>query len=99
MRTMKKENPVEARPAGVPLVAESFRRRVAERAYELFLKHGQTQGHDLDDWLEAERLVTEEIATLSTLRSDTPRVESPRSTLNPGRRHPSPGQKAHPGRR
>ncbi|HVC18763.1 MAG TPA: DUF2934 domain-containing protein [Vicinamibacterales bacterium] len=28
---------------------------VAQRAYELFIQHGRTNGHDLDDWLEAER--------------------------------------------
>ena len=99
MRTMRKENPVQAEPAGASLVAETFRQRVAERAYELFLKSGQSQGHDLDDWLEAERLVAEEIATRSTPRSGTLRVESPKPRLEPGRRHLSPGQKSHPGTR
>jgi hypothetical protein len=28
---------------------------VARRAYELFLARGQAQGHDVEDWLEAER--------------------------------------------
>jgi len=28
---------------------------VAGRAYQLFEKHGRSFGHDLDDWLEAER--------------------------------------------
>jgi len=28
---------------------------VARRAYELFLARGQAEGHDVDDWLEAER--------------------------------------------
>jgi hypothetical protein len=30
---------------------------IAERAYELFLARGSEDGHDLEDWLEAERLV------------------------------------------
>jgi len=29
--------------------------RIAMRAYELFLAHGATDGHDLEDWLQAER--------------------------------------------
>lgn len=28
---------------------------IAARAYELFLERGGTHGHDLDDWLTAER--------------------------------------------
>ena len=30
--------------------------RVAELAHELYLARGAKDGHDLDDWLEAERL-------------------------------------------
>jgi hypothetical protein len=28
---------------------------IAQRAFELFLAHGGQHGHDLDDWLQAER--------------------------------------------
>lgn len=28
---------------------------IAQRAYELFVARGQQHGHDLDDWLQAER--------------------------------------------
>lgn len=28
---------------------------IASRAYELFVSRGREDGHDLDDWLEAER--------------------------------------------
>jgi len=28
---------------------------VARRAYDLYLARGQEDGHDVDDWLEAER--------------------------------------------
>jgi hypothetical protein len=31
--------------------------RIAEKAYELFQKRGSVHGHDLEDWLEAERRV------------------------------------------
>ena len=31
------------------------RERVAARAYELYIARGGGEGHDLDDWLSAER--------------------------------------------
>jgi hypothetical protein len=31
--------------------------RIAERAYELYVQRGQEDGHDLEDWLEAERQI------------------------------------------
>ena len=36
--------------------------RIAEKAHELYQCRGCCHGHDLDDWLEAERLVISEIA-------------------------------------
>jgi hypothetical protein len=35
----------------------NLHRRIARVAYEFYLKHGKLSGHDLDDWLEAERIV------------------------------------------
>ena len=32
---------------------------IARRAYELFLARGEEHGHDLDDWLQAERELAE----------------------------------------
>lgn len=31
---------------------------IAVRAYEIFLSRGASHGHDLDDWLQAERELT-----------------------------------------
>ncbi len=31
---------------------------IARVAYDLYLKRGKVNGHDLEDWLEAERIVT-----------------------------------------
>jgi len=31
--------------------------RIAERAYELYLQRGHEHGHDMEDWLEAERQI------------------------------------------
>jgi hypothetical protein len=36
-------------------------RQVAVRAYELFEKRGRSHGRDLDDWLEAEKVVLGEL--------------------------------------
>jgi hypothetical protein len=33
---------------------------IAQRAYELYEQRGHTHGHDLEDWLEAERQILNE---------------------------------------
>jgi hypothetical protein len=40
---------------------EELYERVARKAYELYQERGEEPGHDLDDWLAAERLVKEEL--------------------------------------
>jgi hypothetical protein len=40
--------------------AEDFDNRVARKAYELFEDRGRTPGEDVEDWLEAERLIKSE---------------------------------------
>lgn len=37
--------------------SERVREMIGEKAYELYEKRGKEHGHDLDDWLEAEKLV------------------------------------------
>ncbi len=32
----------------------ALQQRIRSRAYELYLRHGCKDGHELDDWLEAE---------------------------------------------
>ena len=55
-------------PEGQPSVVPENHRamskdEVAQRAYELFLAGGRVAGHDVEDWLEAERqLVAETMA-------------------------------------
>ena len=39
---------------------QSLHQKISACAYELFLKRGEAQGHDLEDWLEAERIVLTE---------------------------------------
>jgi len=38
-----------------------FYARVARRAYDLFERRGREEGRDVEDWLEAERLVRDEL--------------------------------------
>jgi hypothetical protein len=37
--------------------SEKVREMIGKRAYELYEKRGREDGHDLDDWLEAEKIV------------------------------------------
>jgi hypothetical protein len=39
-----------------------FQERVSQKAYELFQRRGGEPGHDLEDWLEAERLIRAEFS-------------------------------------
>lgn len=55
----KKEEPVEAELTGRG-DDRPIHERIAERAYELHQKRGSAHGYDLDDWLEAERIVLSE---------------------------------------
>ena len=68
--------PTKRPPSGKPKVPEqggqsrsaeaqeesaAFNARVARKAFEFFQRRGADHGHDLEDWLEAERLVKEEM--------------------------------------
>lgn len=65
--------PVLERDEGAPqyfgdtTVASAERERIAERAYQLYMERGGSDGRDLDDWLEAER----ELARRKNERGDT----------------------------
>ena len=54
-----KEDPVTA-PTGAESQYRYFEdlgSRIASRAYELYVQRGQEDGHDIEDWLEAERQI------------------------------------------
>jgi hypothetical protein len=38
-----------------PTVLIPIEQRIRQRAYQLYEQRGRTDGHDLDDWLRAER--------------------------------------------
>ena len=44
------------------------REHVAKRAYELWMKRGCTHGHDLQDWIEAEKEVMAEMRAVAARR-------------------------------
>jgi len=42
-------------PESIPRVVNNVKERIARRAYESFVERGSVHGHELDDWLNAER--------------------------------------------
>src|SRR5438128_9556544 len=42
-------------PDSIAPLLENVRQRIARRAYENFIERGAVYGHDLDNWLDAER--------------------------------------------
>ena len=42
-------------PTAVPLVSEISQGDIARRAFDLYVDRGRHDGHDVDDWLDAER--------------------------------------------
>ena len=55
-------NPIDVdREAAPSFSTVEFYARVARRAYDLFERRGREEGHDVEDWLEAERLVKDEM--------------------------------------
>ncbi len=47
--------------------------RIAQRAYEKWLKRGCKHGHDMQDWVEAESELRAEMARSATGTMSTPR--------------------------
>lgn len=60
---MMKKKPNKASDSSIPDFSEAItlstelRERVTQKAYELYEKRGCVHDHDIEDWLEAERLV------------------------------------------
>ena len=58
-KTSARPRPVRDRrpqPVGGTAAAEVIRGRIEKLAYELYQRRGRQDGHDRQDWLEAERL-------------------------------------------
>ena len=65
--------------AKTTLDEQALRERIGEKAYELYQKRGQSHGRDLEDWLEAERLVLAELKSRSGDQISRPRRRRRRS--------------------
>lgn len=52
--------------------------RIAEKAYELYQRRGCCHGQDLDDWLEAERLVLAKIELQTDKAAGNPQSQPER---------------------
>ena len=50
--TMKPRN--NRKNGGASTSAEPSRDEIASRAYQIYVRKGQPEGHDLENWLEAE---------------------------------------------
>lgn len=53
--------------------------RIAAKAYDLYECRGCCHGRDLDDWLEAERLISSEIESQAPGEAQNPRPRGRRS--------------------
>ena len=47
--------------AGMSIPQGQLTDMIRKKAYELFEKRGKKQGHDMDNWLEAERMIKQKI--------------------------------------
>lgn len=56
-RSLRAAMPSLMLPRRATLTTKELHQRIAERAYERFQARGRIHGHDLEDWLAAERLV------------------------------------------
>lgn len=88
-RSEKKENKSaipRRKSAAEPIVSEQeLRELIAQKAYELYQKRGQDRGSDVEDWLEAEKLV---LAQLEDERHST--IKMPRTRSNRSKRIEQP---------
>jgi Protein of unknown function (DUF2934) len=57
----RKKSLPRVQPQRLTISDEELYDQVARKAYELYEQRGEEHGHDLDDWLTAERLVQEEL--------------------------------------
>lgn len=55
-----KSLPLVASPQPIEL-PDGMQERIAKKAFELWQERGYRDGHDLEDWLDAEAIVMEEI--------------------------------------
>jgi DUF2934 family protein len=59
------ENPPKKSPATVTSEPQELEHQIRLRAHELYEARGRQDGHDLDDWAQAEAELTEKQAPLA----------------------------------
>ena len=59
-KTPSMRSPLAASPQSIEL-PDGMRERITKKALELGQERGYRDGHDLEDWLDAETIVMEEI--------------------------------------
>jgi hypothetical protein len=52
---MKRKPSTLAQKSDEPTILIPTEQQIQQRAYELYEQRGRTDGHDLEDWLQAER--------------------------------------------
>ncbi len=67
MPVLEREDAAAPQYSGDTTAGTADREWIAERAYQLYMERGASDGRDLDDWLEAER----ELARRTGERTDT----------------------------
>jgi hypothetical protein len=60
MKRTKKPSTTETTPPTIKKPEPELYGQVARMAYDLFVRRGGVHGHDVDDWIEAERRVKTE---------------------------------------
>lgn len=60
--TPKRTDVLPTRSAEFCIADPSLYERTARRAYELYQQRGGAHGHDVEDWLEAERQIVAQLA-------------------------------------
>jgi len=59
---MAKKNTNKVSPiSGVSITQDQLTDMIRKKAYELYEKRGKKQGRDMDNWLEAEKIVKQKI--------------------------------------
>jgi len=59
-KTPSMRSPLAVSPQPIEL-PDGMRERISKKAFELWQDRGYRDGHDLEDWLDAEAIVMEEI--------------------------------------
>ncbi len=66
-------------------IVQVVRERIADKAFEFYEQRGRIYGHDVDDWLEAERVILTELLLPGLKKAKPSRRKSAPSKSDGGR--------------